>query len=256
MRFAPQHRKPVIGDASFALSATAAVDKTVAIEAKSPLLVPSGFRQDLATQGRASAFRLRMAECELDHKELQRRAAIDLGLALLLGAREEQVTAKMQKLAEPPECRSVRSGGEHECYVARGVWNDSRKAKVSATELELEDTVSRGLASLPKTVDEPHSNVGVLLFRLAHKCGGSGVCFSRADNIDGAVRFVHWDRRDGGAHRDVKVSAATTQSNKRCKDATGWEGQEACLQACWSGGRSGADGATCHTRCLAFCDPH
>jgi hypothetical protein len=266
MRFVPEHRKPILGDATFALSARAAVDKVVALEQASPQLVPAGFRDELASHRADAAFRLRMAACEMKDRTLQRRAAIDLGLALLLGADDTKVAVMADDLAFPPECRKTSTHlKEREEVAARDAcqhelirWADYRQKsmKISAAELDIEDALSRGLASLTRPRDEGHSAVGALLFRLGHKCAGAKVCLSQAHKVGNELRFVHWDRRDGGSGYNLGPSAAQAKSNKRCKDATGWESQESCLQACWSGGRTGADGATCRTRCLASCDPH
>jgi hypothetical protein len=254
-RFATDHQKPIFGDASFAIDADSAVAAALEVEAKHQTLIPSGFRRDLATAPRDPALRLRMARCELVAPHLVQRASIDLGLAILLGAPERQVEQLADMIGDPPECRDPASSMQA-CIPARERWGEAAAvAKISAIELDLETAVSRGLAGLGVHGDEPRA-AGVVVFELMHRCGVGSTCHATKFSVAGTPRMVHWDRRDGGAEHEMKPSASQQRSNKRCHDATGWESQESCLQACWSGGLAGREAETCRTRCYASCDPH
>jgi hypothetical protein len=206
------HLNPPAED--FFLESGAAIDKVLAAEAKTPAMIPAGFRDQVKANPRDAALRLRMARCELDNDQTRRRASYDAGLALLLGQPKRKAMAillESTKNGEKQQYVQTCGGGDtcptgetcdpkhKECVGA------TKKIMImmSAAELEVEDALTRGLIRPVIEAGEKANEQDLVwwAYKRVHRCGGGPLVmcnFVRYNVAGKGTVLVHWDLRYGG----------------------------------------------------------
>src|SRR5262245_49446891 len=86
-QFAKGHTEPP--PASFFVDREKALEMALAVEAKTPGLVPAGFRDQIKKNPRDAALRLKMGRCELEQDKTRRRASYDALMGIFLGGNKD-----------------------------------------------------------------------------------------------------------------------------------------------------------------------
>ena len=97
--YAKEHQHEITADQL--LARDAAIAKILALEARTPAVVPAELRAGLADRARDPDYRLFMARCELGSASTLRRAGYDAALAYLLGASESDALPIVMQSLEP-----------------------------------------------------------------------------------------------------------------------------------------------------------
>ena len=232
-RLAPGHKQKLVK--VFGVAPEDAVARVVAIEAKYPGLVPSGFRDAVLASPRDAALRSRMAECEARHPETLRRAGYDAALAFLLGGERTVNAQRADVLAAGMDATPA----QREFYF------------ISKHELEIEDVLTRALY-------REHRRIGNDAFArwaqvFLHSCGAFACNVVDRSAGFGDPDWISWDLRDGGTITAHDAGPERKQHEAQCRAHTGYLFREECITGCDT---TGQHGDACHTRCEAFCLPH
>lgn len=267
-KWSKNHRQPA--PSSFALSSEDAVKRFISLEAEHPELVPAPYRERVQAHPRDVELRLEMANCELTDPTTRRRASYDAALALLLGADPTQANPALVESTRhgsgsdtTQSCDEGSSCGEGEvCDVEAGrcmTAMDLGITFVSEPELEMEDTLTRGLHALagartPASTDD--DGVSWWGQTRLHHCVGSPkkLCSFRAYNAQGQTTVVEWDQRDGGSSKVTrpKMTKAQRERHKqqlKCWEATHSYTRSQCRYICDVYQRN----AECHMDCVVHC---
>jgi hypothetical protein len=230
---APGHKKPLTR--AFGLEPDDAVARVLAVEAKHPELVPAGFRAEVLANPRDGALRARMADCEAQHSETQRRAGYDSALAFLLhkGFTLSRAQVDLLVAGQKP------SLAQQQFYF------------ISKDELAIEDALTRGLYT-------QRGRLGATGFAIwgqtfMHSCGGFACRVTDRSAGFGDPDLISWDLRDGGTFSGTTGTQAREQRETNCKAHTGYTFLEECETGCET---TGQHGGACHTKCQAYCEPH
>jgi len=228
-QFAKGHTEPP--PASFFLDREKALEMALAVEAKTPGLIPAGFREPIKKNPRDAALRLKMARCELEHDKTRRRASYDALIAIFLGGNKDAGLAILIESTRNQLRRNTRQtcsktsdcGDGFSCDPLHKICTNSTEKDtsfISFAEFEVEDALSRPLFTLDTTFEQAKENEFFWWGATrVHRCGGTGnlPCeFSGYSN-----RYVSWDLRDGGRsyqppervqqwHRDHCITGSTT----------------------------------------------
>jgi hypothetical protein len=203
MKWAPNHTRPV-GDA---FVSAAAVDDVLRIEARTPTLLPAGFRAAIAASPRDPDLRLRIAACELGQASTRRRASYDAALALLLGAPMDKVKPILLEATrnEGANNNTFKSCWQGRCENNETCLDDNCVSPmglgvlfISKDELDIEDALTRGLMKgYRERNGEAYAQrdpVYWWMSRRLHHCGGQTCTFAGYSS-----KLAEWDVRDGGS---------------------------------------------------------
>lgn len=203
-RLASQHLQPVRRDEL--LDDETAIKRVLAIETAQPVVVPSGFRDDMVALGRDAEFRLLMARCELADPYTHRRAGYDAAMALLLGASPDVVLPLLHKSMNPdgtraPSCR-IDADCSYACDAVTKRCSTQRghvAGMLSRAELEIEDILVRAVANklTPDQLERrfvPDDVIAPWLFGRYTRCG-EAMCRISVASVNGKPRLVYRDRR-------------------------------------------------------------
>jgi hypothetical protein len=237
-----------------------AVARVLELEAKTPGLVPAGFRDRIAKHARDPKFRMYMARCELERPETIRRAGHDAALAYLLGANVKEVFPLVEKSLYPDgttsmSCSRSADCGELTCdSVTRSCSSSTARTAsfMSQAELDVEDTLVRTFATMltPEMIENTRYERGNIINTWVYgrftKCSGVLCNFTRY-SVRGKTQLVHWDRR----YRGETYDGGATPASKICSQETQAVDRESCVYRCGTGAKSKE--AACITHCHANC---
>jgi hypothetical protein len=264
-KWVPGHRR--LPGKAFVRTSEAVLATVLAIEAKNPKLIPAAYRERLLASPRDAALRLEMAACEVKQPATMRRGAYDAAIALLLAGPADQALPLLETGAwGPKEGKSWCGEGHEPCaegsYCDLGHGYCVSKAVhghvyISDDELAIEDALTRALFRdeiLGKTPQLPKDARGAWMYSMLHRCGKLTCHLSGYIDDDGE-KLVVWDRRDGGAERDIPLSKAEVARIERCEGLTGFRNAEACRDDCNRRfSPEGSAGWPAQERCNAVCD--
>lgn len=198
----------------FFLDASAAVDRVIAAEAKTPAMIPAGFREAVKASPRDGALRLRMARCELENDQTRRRASYDAGMAMLLGAPKGKAMAVLLEATKNGDKQRTTQSCVPGDACPTGETCDPKYKEcvgamkkimvmISAPEFEVEDALTRGLVRPLIEAGEAAKDMDLVwwAFDRVHRCGGGPLVmcnFVRYEVEGKGTVLVSWDLRYGG----------------------------------------------------------
>ena len=223
-----------------------AVARVLALEAKTPGLVPEGFRADLAEHGKDGFFRLHMARCELASPSTVRRAGHDAALAYLLGVPNDAALSVARQAQTPVDgmhncgptlpCPASFTCDAYEQACTNPLVHGARY--LTSAELDVEEILVRALVPLQTADMRAKRRMDDMpVFWPAHhfvRCGGNALCSVWSHIPPGAQswqdpKVATWqDRRYVGSGAAMSLTAA----EKQCKALTGEIYRDRCEGKC------------------------